>query len=105
MQVVIQSIAAVGPPTERTNAFGQYRVVLRAGEIEQVLTYRVKLTPSEQSVSWQPPDSILSDRSIDVLVVAAVTDAVVAFHRGETVALPRTVSPRPVGQDTAVIRL
>jgi hypothetical protein len=103
--IAVISIAAVAAPAPPTPARGRYRVTLDADGRQQELVYNVALSPQEQSVSWQPPDSILSDPRIDVLVVAAVTDLVVAFHRGEAIEFPRTVSPRPVGPDTAVIRL
>jgi hypothetical protein len=39
------------------------------------------------------------------MVVAAITDTVLQFHRGEPIVLPAVVEPGPVGQDTAVVRL
>jgi len=66
-----------------------------------VLTYTVELKGEGRSVSWKPSDSILADQRIDVLTVAALTDLVVAFHRGGAVQLPCEI---PVGPDTAVIR-
>lgn len=105
MQILISSIIVLDTPAARTEAFGQYRVALRANGEEQVLIYTVELSPEKQSVSWKPPESILSDPRIDVLVVAAVTDAVVAFHRGESITFPHAISAAPVGANTAVIRL
>jgi hypothetical protein len=103
--IVVTSIAALGAPASRTPAAGRYRVTLDADGRQEMLIYKVALSPQEQSVSWEPSDSILSDPRIDVLVVAAVTDLVVAFHRGEAIEFPHMVSARAVGPDTAVIRL
>jgi hypothetical protein len=105
MQVLITSIIAEESPAARSEALGRYRVTLDAGGKEQVLTYKVELTTQMQSVSWAPADSILSDPRIDVLVVAGVTDTVVAFHHGDKIEFPKVVSPQPAGADTAVIRL
>jgi hypothetical protein len=105
MQILVISIVAIGLPVTRTEAFGRYCVTLDAGGLEQVLAYTVKLSARSQPVSWTPPDSILSDPSIDVLVVAGVTDLVVAFHRGATIAFPRAVPAGKEDPATAVIRL
>jgi hypothetical protein len=105
MQILVTSIIAIDPLSARTESVGQYRVTLRAGGLEQVLTYTVELSKLSQSVSWEPSTSILSDPRTDVLVVAGVTDTVVAFHRGETIDFPRAISARPVGSDSAVLRL
>lgn len=105
MQLLITSVVALDTPAARTEGFGKYRVALTANGGEQVLIYTVELSPEKQSVSWEPPESILSDPRIDVLVVAAVTDAVVAFHSGESMGFPRAISARPVDADTTVIRL
>jgi hypothetical protein len=103
--IVVTSIAAIATPASPTPARGRYRVTLEADGRQQELVYNVALSPREQSVSWEPSDSMLSDPRTDVLVVAAVTDLVVAFHRGEAIELPHKVSARAVGPDTAVVRL
>lgn len=95
MQILVTSIIVHGPPAARTEAFGQYRVTLSADGEKEVLTYTVKLSTGMQSVSWVPFDSVLSDPRIDMLVVAGVTDTVVAFHRGERIEFPRAVSAGP----------
>jgi hypothetical protein len=104
MQLIAKSIAAVAAP-ERTVERGRYRVILDVDGVEQELIYTVELTSEMRSVSWTPPDSILSDPRIDVLTVAALTDLVVAFHCGDRVDLPRHILPLRVGSETAVVRL
>ncbi|HUD88982.1 MAG TPA: hypothetical protein VMR17_21230 [Xanthobacteraceae bacterium] len=104
MHIVLLSITSPLEAGKRKESFGQYRVVLSADGREHVLTYTVELKGKGRSVSWQPSESILADSRIDVLIVAALTDLVVAFHRGDTVPLPCDVPPLSVGPDTAVIR-
>ena len=90
MDVVITSIVAIEARYVHADVSrGRYRVTLRADDREWTLSYTVALSPSEQSVSWTPSDSVLADPRVDVLVVARVTDMVVAFHRGETIAVPK----------------
>jgi hypothetical protein len=105
MQILVTSIIAIGSSAARTEALGEYRVTLDADGGEHVLRYTVALSPEKQSVAWTPANSILSAPGIDVLVGAGVTDIVVAFHPGQTIVLPRAVSARPVGPETAVVRL
>ncbi len=104
MLLIAKAIAAVAP-SERTAERGCYRVILDVDGSEQELIYTVELTPGMRSVTWKPPDSILSDPRIDVLTVAALTDMVVAFHRGEGIDLPLQILPLRVGPQTAVVRL
>jgi hypothetical protein len=104
MQLIATSIAAIAR-CERTAERGRYRVVLDVDGAEQELIYTVELTGERRSVSWKPADSILSDPRIDVLVVAALTDMVVAFHRGDRIDLPRQILPAQIGSETAVVRL
>jgi len=104
MHVVLLSITSILEDGKRTESFGQYCVVLSAEGREHALTYTVELKGEGRSVSWQPSDSILTDTRIDVLTVAALTDLVVAFHRGAAVHCPCDVPPLSVGPDTAVIR-
>ncbi len=105
MQIVIDSIVSISPET-RTTAFGQYRVALKVDDRVEVLTYTVELGPGGgQATRWAPPNSILSDTRVDVLIVASVSDTVVAFHQGKNVQFPKEMSPVPIGPDTAVIRL
>ena len=104
MQLIAKSIAAIAR-FERTAERGRYRVMLDVDGAEQELIYTVELTGEMRAVSWKPPDSILSDPRIDVLVVAALTDMVVAFHRGDRTDLPRQILPLRVGSETAVVRL
>jgi hypothetical protein len=104
MQLVAKSIAAVSA-FERTAERGRYRVVLDVDGSEHELIYTVELTPEVRSISWKPSDSILSDPRIEVLTVAALTNMVVAFHRGDRVDLPRQILPLRVGPDAAVLRL
>ena len=104
MQLIAKSIAAIGR-CERTAESGRYRVALDVDGVEQELIYTVELTGEMRSVSWKPADSILSDPRVDVLIVAALTDMVVAFHRGDRIDLPHRISPAQIGPETAVVRL
>jgi hypothetical protein len=104
MRIVLLSITSILEPGKRTESYGQYRVLVSAEGREHVLTYTVALQGDGRSVSWQPSDSILADTRIDVLTVAALTDLVVAFHRGAAVRFPCDVLPLSVETDTAVIR-
>jgi hypothetical protein len=105
MHITVLSIVSLLDAAERTEEFGRYRVVLSADGGQQALTYTVKLSPEERSLSWQPSGSILADPRVDVLTVAAVNDLVVDFHRGKAAALPCEVPPRSARPDTAVVRL
>ncbi len=98
----ISDMATVG---ERSAQLGRYRVRLRAGDIEQTLDYRVDLSDGGKSLSWTPRDSILADPRVDVLLIAAVNDLVVAFHRGADVDFPRRVMPLQVGSDAVIVQL
>ena len=88
MHITVLSIVSLLDAAERTEEFGRYRVVLSVDGGQQALTYTVKLSPEERSLSWQPRGSILADPRVDVLMVAAVNDLVVDFHRGKAAALP-----------------
>jgi hypothetical protein len=107
MPIRVMSIVDITPSAERTAQFGRYRVTLNDGGTEEVLIYTVELPqPGTQSLSWRPSDSILADpQRVDVLTVAALSDLIVAFHRGERFQLPREVPPLSVGPETAVLRL
>lgn len=92
-------------PGERTPAFGRYAVVIEADGVSHSFLYTVELRQGGQSVSWEPARSILSDPAVPLMVVGAITDAVVRYHRGEVVPLPLEVVPRDPGPGTVVIRL
>jgi hypothetical protein len=104
MQLIAKSITAIAA-AERTAERGRYRVILDVDGSEHELIYTVELTPQLRSISWQPSDSVLSDPRIEVLIVAALTDLVVAFHHGDRVDLPQQILPLRVGSETAVVRL
>jgi hypothetical protein len=92
MRIMLCSIVGIGSPAERTAAFGQYVVTLRAEAAEHILTYTVELSSDIRAIRWKPSDSILADPNVDIRVVANLTDTVVAFHRGETVEFPKLLS-------------
>jgi hypothetical protein len=105
MDVIVMSISDIAAVGERSAQLGRYRVQLKAGDIEQILDYRVDLSDGGQSLSWTPRDSILADPRVDVLLSAAVSDLVVAFHRGADIDFPRRIAPPHVASDTVVVRL
>jgi hypothetical protein len=95
---------------QRTAEYGQYNVVIDVDDVVHCLEYTCELGDYEglkmQTVTWKPENSILADRdAIEVMVVAAITDTVMQYHRGGSIQLPRTITPRPVGPDTDVIQL
>jgi hypothetical protein len=105
MPIRVVSIVGITPPAERSTELGRYRVTVDVGGRKQELTYTVELSAGSRSVSWAPSCSILNDPCVDVLAVAALSDLIVAFHRGEQIELPREVPPLSIGPDTVMIRL
>src|SRR5262245_32801306 len=101
------SISDVAEPGERTAHLGKYHVVLECDGVSHDFSYRVELPPSGgHSVSWEPAKSFLSDvERVPVTLVAAVTELVLRFHRGESIALPMLVEPIRLGRDSALLRL
>jgi hypothetical protein len=77
----------------KLECFRAKRKPVRANKTRQAK--QSELSPKIQPDSWMPPDRVLSDPCIDVLVVAGVTDTVVAFYRGERIGFPRAVSASP----------
>ena len=92
---------------ERSPRSGRYRVVLEADGMPEEFQFKVEFpSGGGRSISWEPAKSFLSDvEKVPVMVVASITDTVVRFHQGESVALPAVVEPQPIGPDTVLIRL
>ncbi len=107
MIVRIVSIKDDAAPGHRSARFGQYRVVLEADGIPHDFLYRVELpTTGGHSISWGPAKSFLSDVDrVPVMVVAAITQTVIRFHRGELVRVPSNIDPLPLGPDSVIVRL
>jgi hypothetical protein len=106
MVVRIVAIEDAAAPGERSARPGRYRLLLEADGTQQEFVYHVELpSGGGHSVSWEPAQSFLSNERVPLMVVAAITDTAIRFHRGEPVVLPAVVEPRPVGPDTAVIRV
>lgn len=105
MQFRILSIEDAAPG-ERTPALGRYTVVIEVDSVPHRLLYTVELPQGGgRSVQWEPARSILSDPAVPIMVVGAITDAVVRYHSEETCPLPLEVLPREPGPGTIVIHL
>jgi hypothetical protein len=105
MNVRAISIRESTPAGARTPEYGEYIVVLEADGVQHTLTFSCRRTPTSRSIGWQPPQSSLSDRRVDVLVVRSVVDMVVAFHEGYRFELPQDLPPPEIEPGAAVIRL
>lgn len=105
MKIIAVSIVDVTSGAERSAQYGRYRVTLTADGLEHVLKYTVALSPETRSISWTPSSSILSDQRVGVLVIAQLSDMVVAFHSGENLELPGEVTALSIGPESTVIRL